>query len=120
VPITNPTIFRGRLKNDSMRCGKLPRLRFSGLPMQNRDFRDLFAEFYAAGVEYLLVGPHALVHFIRFTSLQSGNAAHGCCRLRAQPPMTTIESIATRSERMHLFTILNRRSSPAACSLLAE
>ena len=28
--------------------------------MQNRDFRDLFAEFNAAGVEYLLVGAHAL------------------------------------------------------------
>lgn len=28
--------------------------------MQNRDFRDLFADFNDAGVEYLLVGAHAL------------------------------------------------------------
>lgn len=28
--------------------------------MPNRDFRDLFAELNAAGVEYLLVGAHAL------------------------------------------------------------
>jgi hypothetical protein len=61
VAITNPAIFRVRLKNDSMRCGKLPELRFSGPAMQNRDFRDLFAELNAAGVEYLLVGAHALV-----------------------------------------------------------
>jgi hypothetical protein len=28
--------------------------------MPSRDFRDLFAEFNAAGVEYLVVGAHAL------------------------------------------------------------
>ena len=60
MQITNPATYRVRLKNDSTRCGKLRKRPFSGPAMQNRDFRDLFAEFNAAGVEYLLVGAHAL------------------------------------------------------------
>lgn len=41
-------------------CGRSLKLRCSGPAMQNQDFRDLFAAFNAHGVEYLVVGAHAL------------------------------------------------------------
>jgi|GEM_PF-6542685 len=50
------------LKKESVPCGSLRFYASSGRGINpvNRDFRDLLAEFNVQGVEYLIVGAHAL------------------------------------------------------------
>src|SRR2546423_1927414 len=80
--------------------------------LPNQDFKDLFVELNAHGVEFLIVGAHALAAHGRAAALERGGVSH-CSRIRSrderlqpgEPAVSALDAAALPSRSMDVADV---------------